>query len=369
MRGDPLTAGRRRAAKPGRRRRSLDGVGDAVGERQRLEPRRAGHDDVAFPADGAQEALELERQRLGLRGAELHVVHDLLEMARAHRLPARLQLVEMPGALREVEGEVSRRLEDAQRARALRRHAARRHQGHRAVGELDPGVRDVHMGGQERRPRRPHLGDVRVHQLEHEIEVVDHEVEDHRDVGAPRLERGQPLALQEPRALEVGRRAAYRAIEPLHVPHLQRGAGRVRGAYQALRALQRVGERLLDQRGDAAGQHGQSHLGVRPGGHDDRHGFDPLEQGLQGGKRDGIQLAPHLVATARMMIVDAHQLRVRQLPVQPCVVEAEGAGPDDADAHPPRGHTMTPRWEASMKERNFSTSGRGGSSARARAIP
>src|SRR6266566_3445364 len=103
MRGARLTAARRRGepggeergATPGwRRRRGTRGPG--------LGPGGARHDDVLLAAHGAQEALELELERLRFRGLEPYVVNDLLERSRTEVLPARLQPEEVPATLSQV---------------------------------------------------------------------------------------------------------------------------------------------------------------------------------------------------------------------------------------------------------------------------
>jgi len=97
---------------------------------------------------------------------------------------------------------------------------------------------------------RPDLAHLRADQLEDQVEIVNHEIEDHRDVGAAGLERRQPLGLQEPRLVEVGGRGPHRPIESLHVTDLQAHAALPRRLHQLLGTGQRVGQRLLDERVD-----------------------------------------------------------------------------------------------------------------------
>src|SRR6058998_3352959 len=93
--------------------RGLDGVRDAAGERQGLRPGGARHHDGFLAAHRAQEALELQLERLRFGGVEPHVLDDLLERGSADPLPPRPQPEEVPAPLRQVEGEIPRRLEDA----------------------------------------------------------------------------------------------------------------------------------------------------------------------------------------------------------------------------------------------------------------
>ena len=72
------------------------------------------------------------------------------------------------------------------------------------------------------RPGRADLGGFgAAGQMQHQVEVVDHEIEHHGHVGAAGLERRQPLALDVPRAVEVGLGGAKRAIVALDVAHLE----------------------------------------------------------------------------------------------------------------------------------------------------
>ncbi|PYP46528.1 MAG: hypothetical protein DMD42_04105 [Gemmatimonadetes bacterium] len=137
--------------------RGLDGGGDAEREGQGLGAGGARDHDFLLPAHGAHEALELQLERLRLGCVEPYVLHDLLEGGGAEALPARLQAEEVPAPLRQVEGAIPRRLEDAELARALARHTARRDVRDGAVGKLEARVRDIHVRREECDPGRPHL--------------------------------------------------------------------------------------------------------------------------------------------------------------------------------------------------------------------
>src|SRR5207245_11022513 len=90
-------------------------------EGDRLRPRRSRHDDLALASDRANEALQLQLERLGLGGLQSHVLHDGVEGRGAEGAPPRLEAVEGAAALRQIEGEIPRGLEDPQLAGALAR--------------------------------------------------------------------------------------------------------------------------------------------------------------------------------------------------------------------------------------------------------
>ena len=200
------------------------------------------------------------------------MLHDVFHPGGGGVLPARFQAIEMAAALREIEREVSRRLEDAQLPGALARHAARGDDRDGAIGELDAGVRDVDVRREDRHAGCPHFADLRSHQLQHQIEIVNHQVQDHRDVGAARLERGETFGLQKPGLVEIGGGGAHRPVESLHVTHLETAPALARRVHQLLGARQRVRQRLLDQRVEAALQHHlpDANVGRRRHDHGDR---------------------------------------------------------------------------------------------------
>ena len=76
---------------------------------------------------------------------------------------------------------------------------------------------------------------------------MDHQVEHHRHVGAARVERREPVAVDEQRMLHVRQRGADRAVEALDVPDLHHHALRLGERQQFVGLLERRGDRLLDQ--------------------------------------------------------------------------------------------------------------------------
>ncbi len=67
------------------------------------------------------------------------------------------------------------------------------------VGELDARVGDVDGVRQHAKAAGAHLLHRRLGERQHEIEVVDHQVEHHVDIRAARLEGRQPLDVDEER--------------------------------------------------------------------------------------------------------------------------------------------------------------------------
>ena len=228
------------------------------------------------------------------------------------------------------------------------------------------------MRREERHPGGPHVHDLRANQLEYQVEVVDHEIEDHGHVGAARLERGQPVDLEEPGLGQIRRRGADGAIEALHVPHLEHQALPGGVTHELVCPLERIGERLLHQQREAPLEDRLAHLRVHGSGHRDGHGIRTLEQRIERGVRHGVELFRHFGRARGVLVVDTGKRDARHASQESRVMEAEGAGTNHPDAHRPalpRAHTITPRCDPSMNLRKFSTSGICGSSARALAMP
>ena len=119
---------------------------------------------------------------------------------------------------------------------------------------------------------------------------MDHEVEDHSHVRPARLERREPIDLQEAGLVEIGSSGAHRAIEPLDVAHLEHDAPLPRPSHQLLGSRHRIGERLLHQQCDAAPQHREPHLRMGGRRHGHGHRVHALEQSLERRMGDGLQL-------------------------------------------------------------------------------
>ena len=145
-------------------------------------------------AHGAQEGVDLVLERVVARAPRA-------SSTPSGRLPvvARLAAADAHLALAVVDREVGVGLEDAELPLPLQRHAARGDVGDAAVGEAQPRVRDVdrRRSAPGRRPPRPRGR--RRHHAEDHVEVVDHQVEHHVDVGAALGERRQAMALDEAR--------------------------------------------------------------------------------------------------------------------------------------------------------------------------
>src|SRR5665213_1074835 len=102
----------------------------------------------------------------------------------------------------EVEGEVLAGLEEAELADLLGGDAGSGEVGDAAGVELDADVGDVDLAGEDGEADRTDLADRGVGELEDDVEVVDHEVEDDIDVERARGEDAEAVGLEEHGAVE-----------------------------------------------------------------------------------------------------------------------------------------------------------------------
>ena len=90
-------------------------------------------------------------------------------------------------------------LEQPQPPLGLQAHAARGRVGDAAVGEPQARVGDIDFLGEHAGADGIDRHHGRAHDAQDQIDVVDHEIEHHVDVGAAMLERCEPRRLDEPR--------------------------------------------------------------------------------------------------------------------------------------------------------------------------
>ena len=114
--------------------------------------------DLALAPHRVHEALQLQRQRVGFRRLQHDPLHHVGQLPPGARLPAVSQPHELAAAGGQIEREVAVGLEQTEPADPLARHPRGGRQRHRAVGELDPRVGDVQMGGEHRQSRGANLG-------------------------------------------------------------------------------------------------------------------------------------------------------------------------------------------------------------------
>ncbi len=97
------------------------------------------------------------------------------------------------------------------------------------------------MAAQQRQTDGLHILNRCLDQLEQQVKVVNHQVEDDTDIGGPSGERAQALADNEFRLEWPVLQLAKRGVEALDVADLERGAMRPSHVHEAGRLLARGG--------------------------------------------------------------------------------------------------------------------------------
>ena len=202
-----------------------DRVGHPQGQRERRAALHARHAASRSPRTACTKLGQLEPERVGLGRLERDLLHDLRELV---PVPGR-QLGRSRRKSPRPVARSSERYPVAWKIRSRRtrspRHARGGDRRHRAARELDPRVGHVEVGGEHRDPDAADVGDLRrPGEGEEQVEVVDHQVEHHRDVGAARLEQGASRSALDVQGIRpaAGWAARTRAVEALDVAHLQR---------------------------------------------------------------------------------------------------------------------------------------------------
>ena len=223
-------------------------------------------------------------------------------------------------------------------------HLAGRQAGHDAVGKAQGGVDvvDRALGAAPPRRRQPHHR--RGRQLEHQVDVVDHQVQHHRHVvGAVGI--GAVAARLEHHHLFTGDhldQLAKGRVEALDVAHLQQPPARLGGADQIGRFLLAGGDRLLDQHMHTRLQAGQTHPVVQQGRHGDAHRLHLAQHVAVVGKPAAAELLGRQSAADLVGVGHAHQLGILEQAQHPGVVPAHVADADDTHTH--RVHGSGPRY-------------------------
>jgi hypothetical protein len=83
--------------------------------------------------------------------------------------------------------------EEAQLADAFSRHPACGEVGDKTAWELDPGVAEIDLVGQHRDPDGADLGRRLAGHRKSDLQIVNHQIEDHVDVDRPSGKGRQPL--------------------------------------------------------------------------------------------------------------------------------------------------------------------------------
>ncbi len=201
--------------------------------------------------------------------------------------------------------------------------------------------------------------------MEDQVEVVNHQIVDHRDVGSARLEGGEPGALEVPEVAAVFPGGAEGTIEPLDVTDLQLHSPGVRRGHQPVRFFECAGQRFLDQDRLAGSDRSEPHLAVDRGRDGDGDGIDPRQQLVEISERGRPDFGRHGLGPLSIEVAHSGQPHAVESREVSGVVAAQGPYPDHPDGQG-CGHAGTPRCELVTNSTSRSTSSTPGKSSRTR---
>ena len=214
-------------------------------------------------------------------------------------------------------------------------HLAGREAGHHAIGEAEGGVDVVDRAIGAATPGSRQAHHRRRGQLQHQVDVVNHQIEHHRHIVGP-IGVGAVAAGLQHHHLLVGHHLeqfAEGGVEALDVAHLQQAGRGGGGLDQLSRLLLAGGDRLLDQHVQPRLQAGES----RPGGAtgwERRCRPPPRARSCRRNRRtSGSRTAPRRAAPGLIGIGHPHQFGIPQQAEHPCVVPAHVSDADDTHTH------------------------------------
>ena len=111
-------------------------------------------------------------------------------------------------------------LEETQLAHALGRDAAGGEVGHTSRFEFQPHIGDIRLSRKNRQAHGANLFHRRIGKSQHDIQIVDHQIEHHIHIERPRCENAQAMHFEKHRLSEQRDRGAHRGIEALQMSNL-----------------------------------------------------------------------------------------------------------------------------------------------------
>jgi hypothetical protein len=235
--------------------------------------------------------------------------------------------VDLDVLVRVVEQDVGVGLGDGERADLLLGGPAGRDGGHGSRVEHD--LHGGHVGDRRvhRRADRGDLAGLAVDQVQHDVDVVDHQVHHHRVVLHARHERAQAPRLDQDGPLHDLAQLLHCAVEPLDVTDVEHPVLLARDPEQLLGLLERGGHGFFDQHVRARLEQIARHREVLLGGH--RHRGEVDEAGELAVVAEGARPVGggHALGPLEVDVHHPDQLHVPDLGEGENVVLAHVAGP------------------------------------------
>ncbi len=210
--------------------------------------------------------------------------------------------------------------------------------GHRARGEADTRVGDVLVRARDSGADRIHPLDRAIDEGQHQVEVVDHQVQDHRHICAARLERGDAGGLDVKGRPDPAGQCAIRGGETFQMADLENKAPFIRQSRHLVGFSEGGGDGFFHQHVLARYQGGFRDREVHRGRHRDDQRVARLQQ-LGERKVSSASLGGNGAGALRVSIVHAGQPGARRGSAElERVIAAEMPGAGNADAKGDGGH-------------------------------
>jgi hypothetical protein len=255
----------------------------------------------------------------------------------------------VPLLAHEVDGEIPAGLEDADLAVLLQRDAAGAEVGDAAVLERDPRVGDVLGLRHDRDADGVDALDRRIGQLQDDADVMDHQVQDHADLGAARGEGRQPLGGDVTGVGDGLLEEGHHRVVMLDVSDLDDAVGLGGGVQDLGGLVEGHADGLFDEEVHAFGEQGQRHGGMMVRRDDHADGVAMGRHLVEGEETTAAMLGADLGGPGVVRLEDAGEFGAGQGRVDAGVVLTERTRASHPAADKLGGHdTRLPRATASF---------------------
>ena len=214
-------------------------------------------------------------------------------------------------------------------------HLAGREAGHHTVLEAQGRVDVIDRALSAAASSRSQMHHRRTGQFEHEIQVVNHQVEHHRHIVGTVSVRTVTPGFEHHHFL-IGHHLGELAeggVEALDVSHLEQPADATGGLTECCSFLLAGGDRLFDQNVQSRFKAGQTHRVMQERRHRDAHRLHLAEHVAVVSEPAASELFGGQGTALRIRVCDTDQLRVLEKAEHTGVMPAHVANPDHTDLH------------------------------------
>ena len=283
--------------------------GDLGGGLQCPQSVLAGNDGRLTGPDAVQKRGDFGHQGVAL----LKLAHRAVDFRDAGKHLAFSLAVHSQLLVLEVDADVGVRLKNPHFSFTLHADPAGGDVGDATVLELYPDVGDIDIVRQHRYAIGLDALYRGADKIENDVDIVNNEIQNDIDIGAPRVEGGDAQRFDELGLLQFVFERHDGGVEPLQVADLENQAGLAGGNVdQFLRLFDRGSDGFFQQYMNAVFQEHPGHLMMFPGGDHDADRIDLIQQLVDVGKRFDAMFLGHGPGDVGTGVTDGDQFGVRQ---------------------------------------------------------